>query len=324
MMIRLDMNENPYEPPENVLDAVAKGIRNVNRYSELKYLSELQKLIGSYSTVSPDRVIVSPGSDFLLREVINVFSKDRKIIVVNPSFLPALENAKVFSRKLIKYQLVPPEFKLNPEIILGELDEPTLIIIDNPNNPTGKILLDENLVENILQSENALLLINEAYYEFSGFTFANFVEKYPNVAITRTMDKAFSLAGLRLGYLLAGDYFKLGLSDFPKFLSGPTIFAAIETLKNPGYVTQNIRKITDERKRLERELEKTGIEVFPTNTNFLLIKSAIPDFAKILIDSGIMITDLSGEWLNDFYTISIGLPEENNALLTAINNVITN
>jgi len=138
MMIRLDMNENPYEPPENVLDAVAKGIRNVNRYSELKYLSELQKLIGSYSTVSPDRVIVSPGSDFLLREVINVFSKDRKIIVVNPSFLPALENAKVFSRKLIKYQLVPPEFKLNPEIILGELDEPTLIIIDNPNNPTGK------------------------------------------------------------------------------------------------------------------------------------------------------------------------------------------
>jgi len=56
----------------------------------------------------------------------------------------------------------------------------------------------------------------------------------------------------------------------------------------------------------------------------LLIKSAIPDFAKILIDSGIMITDLSGEWLNDFYTISIGLPEENNALLTAINNIITN
>jgi len=69
MMIRLDMNENPYEPPENVLDAVAKGIRNVNRYSELKYLSELQKLIGIYNTVSPDRVIVSPGSDFLLRQL---------------------------------------------------------------------------------------------------------------------------------------------------------------------------------------------------------------------------------------------------------------
>jgi len=322
MMIRLDMNENPYEPPENVLDAGAKGIRNANRYSELKYLSELQRLIGSYSTVSPDRVIISPGSDFLLREVINVFSKDRKIIVVNPSFLPALENAKKYSRKLIKYQLVPPEFKLNPEIILGELDEPTLIIIDNPNNPTGKILLDENLGENILQHEDAILLINEAYYEFSGFTFADLIEKYPNVAITRTMDKAFSLAGLRLGYLLAGDDFTLALSDFPKFLSGPTIFAAIEALKNPGYVTQNIRKITDERKRVERELGKKGIEVFPSNTNFLLIKCTIPDFAERLIDSGIIITDLSREWLNDFYTISIGLPEENNALLTAINDII--
>ena len=139
-----------------------------------------------------------------------------------------------------------------------------------------------------MQIKNVLLLVDEAYYEFSKQTFAGLIKKYPNLAITRTMDKAFSLAGLRIGYLLAGDYFKDQFSDFPAFLSRPTLFAAIE--------------------------------VFPGHANFILIKSKVPDFARKLMDSGIIIKDLSEEWLNGFYRISIGLPEENDALLSIIKN----
>ena len=82
-----------------------------------------------------------------------------------------------------------------------------------------------------MQIKNVLQLVDEAYYEFSKQTFAGLIKKYPNLAITRTMDKAFSLAGLRIGYLLAGDYFKDQFFDFPAFLSRPTLFAAIEALK---------------------------------------------------------------------------------------------
>ncbi len=235
MTINLHMNENPYLPAESIRKAAVKGLGNVNRYSELKYLNEFKKLIGNYNNLPLDRVILSPGSDFLLREVINIFSKDRKIIMVNPSFFPVSQYAMKLARKLTKIQLSPPGFKLDHELILKELDEPTLLIIDNPNNPTGAILLDNRLVEKILQNKNTLLLVDEAYYEFSGQTFASLIEKYPNLAITRTMDKAFSLAGLRLGYLLAGDYFKDQFSDFPAFLSRPTLFAAIEALKNSEY-----------------------------------------------------------------------------------------
>jgi len=81
-----------------------------------------------------------------------------------------------------------------------------------------------------------------------------------------------------------------------------------------------IKKIISEKARVEEELKKTGIEVFPGSTNFILIKSKIPDLGKKLMDSGIIIKDLSEEWLNGFYRISIGLPEENDALLSTIKN----
>lgn len=321
MIINLYMNENPYLPAEGIRKAAVKGMENINRYSELKYLNELKKLIGNYNNLPLDRVILSPGSDFLLREIINIFSEDRKIIMVNPSFFQVSQYAMKLARKLIKIQLSPPGFKLDPELILNELDEPTLLIIDNPNNPTGVSILDNKLVENILQNKNVLLLVDEAYYEYSGQTFAGLIKKYPNLAITRTMDKAFSLAGLRLGYLLAGDYFKDQFSDFPAFLSRPTLFAAIEALKNPEFVTENIKKIISEKARIEEELKKTGIEVFPGSANFILIKSKVPDFEKKLMDSGILIKNLSEEWLNGFYRISIGLPEENDILLSIMKNI---
>ena len=320
MTINLHMNENPYLPDDNILRAANNGIEKLNRYSESKYLFELKELLGDYNNVPSDRIVLSHGSGLLIREIINVFSKDRKIIMLSPSFFPVSQYALKQASRLTKIQVSPPDFKLDHNLLLNELDEPALIIIDSPNNPTGKLLLDIDLVENILKNKNVLLLVDEAYYEFSGQTFASLIKKYPNLAITRTMDKAFSLAGLRLGYLLAGDYFKDQFSDFPAFLSRPTLFAAIEALKSPDYLKQNIKIVLSERTRIVEEIKKTGIEVFPGSTNFILIKSNIPDFARKLMDSGIIIKDLSEEWLNGFYRISIGLPEENDVLLSSIKN----
>ena len=320
MLINLQSNENPFLPPKNVIEAAKKGLKNINRYSELEYLNELKQLLADYNDISPQRITLSPGSDLLLRNIIDTFSKNRKIITINPSFFSIFHQALKFANKLIKIQLVPQNFALKPELILYELDDPTLIILDNPNNPTGAILLDENLIENILQSPNVLLLIDEAYFEFSKQTFAGLIERYPNLAILRTMDKAFSLAGLRLGYLLAGDAFKNNFLDFPKFLPTPTLFAGIEALKNPKYVFENVEKIIAERERVKEGLRKLNIEVFPSKGNFLLIKSNVPDFEQKIIEKGILIKSLSEEWLSDFYRVSIGLPKENDTFLLAMKN----
>jgi len=135
------------------------------------------------------------------------------------------------------------------------------------------------------------------------------------------MDKAFSLAGLRLGYLLTGDFFNDHFSDFPSFLSKSTLFSAIEALKNPEYMTVNVNKIMSEKARLEKELTQIGIQVSPGSANFILIKNNLPDFGKKLMDAEIFIKDLSDEWIEGFYRISIGLPEENNILLSVIKKI---
>ena len=155
-------------------------------------------------------------------------------------------------------------------------------------------------------------------------TFAHMIEKYPNLAIARTMDKAFSLAGLRLGYLLMGDCFKNHFLNFPIYLSTPTLFAAIEALKKSEYMKSNVDKILNEKIRVEKELLKTGIQIFSGKTNFILIKTKISDFGKKLNDKKIIISNLSDEWIDGYYRISIGLPEENNILLSAIKKISNN
>jgi len=324
MTTNLHMNENPYLPDDNIFKAAITGLKKLNRYSELKYLNDLKTLLAKYNNISVNRIVLSHGSDLLLRELINVFSKDRKIIMVHPSFFPVAKYALKQARKLTKIQISPPDFSLDHNLVLSQLDEPVLLIIDNPNNPTGKILLDNDLVEKILQNKNALLLVDEAYYEFSGQTFVGLIEKYPNLAITRTMDKAFSLAGLRLGYLLMGDYFKNHFSDFPIYLSTPTLFATIEALKRSEYMTINVAKILNEKIRVEKELQKIGIQIFSGKTNFILINTKIPDFAMKLKEAGILVKDLSDEWIDGYYRITIGLPADNNNLLSAIKKICNN
>ncbi|MCD6454195.1 MAG: aminotransferase class I/II-fold pyridoxal phosphate-dependent enzyme [Candidatus Aminicenantes bacterium] len=323
-MIRLHMNENPYPPSENVLRAIKDSINNINRYSELKYADKLKEALASYNNASEKRIILSPGSEFLLRELINIFSGNRKLIMTNPTFFPALKHAIRNARKIIKHQLSPPNFELNREMILEELYEPTLIIVDNPNNPTGKMLLDRKFVMEILKNKDILLLVDEAYYEFVKYTFADLVDSYPNLGIVRTMDKSFSLAGLRIGYLIAGDFFLKEIYDFPRFLPIPTLFAAREALKNPEYMEENIRKILIERKRLESGLKKIGVTVFSGEVNFLLIKCDIPELSTILMDRGIMIKDLSTDWIEGFYRVSVGLPEENDKFLAEMEKITNN
>ncbi len=321
-MIRLNLNENPYLPPKNVVESAKKGLEAANRYCDFELMEKLREKLEDYTKIPRDKIIIAPGSDFLLRETIHIFSANRKIIMVNPSFFPALECAKAHAEKLIRIQLTPPEFNLNYELIMNEIDEKSLIIIDNPNNPTGKKILEKDIVKKILE-RGALLLVDEAYYEFSDITFSDLIDKYPNLGITRSMDKGFSLAGFRLGYMLAGEYFKNALSDFITFLPRVSVYAGIEALNHREYMEENVKRIIDERKRIEEILKNFGFEVFESDTNFILIKSKISDLGEKLRQRGILIRDLSLEWLSGFYRITVGKKEENDILLKVLGEIVS-
>ncbi|MEA2056029.1 MAG: aminotransferase class I/II-fold pyridoxal phosphate-dependent enzyme [Candidatus Thermoplasmatota archaeon] len=320
--IKLNMNEMPYSPPKEVIEAAQKGLSNLNRYANPKDLELLRELLANYSGVSKKNIILSAGSDILLREIIHVFSGGRKVIMVNPSFFPTVQCAKEFATKLIKIQLRPPEFNLDAGIIINEMNESSLVIIDNPNNPTGRILMDGEMAKAILENKNTLLVVDEAYYEFSGVTFADMVEEHPNLSVVRTLDKAFGLAGARVGYLIAGEDFLDAVSTFYAFLPQSSLYAAMETMRNPSYIKKNIKLTIKERERVSKELGKIGFQVCSSVTNFLLIKTNIPGVARELKDRGILVFDLSNRWLPGYIRVSIGTAKENNIFLSSIREIL--
>lgn len=316
------MNEVPYPPPKKIIEAAQRGLSHLNRYAEPKELEWLQGLLADYSGVSKRHVVLSPGSNLLLREAIHIFSKGRKAITVSPSFLPTIQAAKQFSTKLVTIRLSPPEFDLDPELVMDMLNEPSLVIIDNPNNPTGNILLNRKMVEAIVENTDILLVIDEAYYEFSKETFVDMVQNHSNLAITRTMDKAFSLAGARIGYLVAGEAFLDAFSSLYAILPRPSLYAAIEALNNPDYMRENVNLVIKERERLRKSLNKLGVHVYPSNTNFLLIKTKILDIAKMLRDIGVFISDLSNQLSPGFIRVSIGTREENDTFIAGYTKIL--
>ena len=313
--IKLNMNEVPYLPPREVIEAARRGLAKLNRYADPEDLGRLRGLLAGYSGVLEEHVVLSPGSDILLREVIHTFSKGRKVIMVSPSFFPTVQAAKQFATKLVSIRLSPPQFDLDLDLLMDELKEPCLVIVDNPNNPTGKLLLDRQAVEAIIESTDTLLVVDEAYYEFSGVTFADMVHDHPNLAVTRTMDKAFSLAGARIGYIIAGEAFGNAFSSFYAFLPQPSLYAAIEALNHPDYVRRNVQRVVEERERVWRTLNELAVRVCQSTTNFLLVKTEIPEMAKRLSDVGVLVQDLSNQLPSGFVRVSIGTGEENDAFI---------
>jgi len=310
-MIRLHMNEMPFLPPEAIRRKAEKGLEELNRYSDPGELGLLKKALSEYSGIDESHIILSPGSDILLRELILSFSQDRKIVMLSPSFLPTVQTARQYARNIVRIKLSPPKFSLNPNLLTDELHEPSLFVLENPNNPTGKLVLDHETAGTILSDPNALCIIDEAYFEFSRYTCAALLREFPNLAVTRSMDKSFSLAGARVGYLLAGDFFLEAFSSFYAFLPRSSLNAALAALQNTGYMDDHISFIVSERDRLRNLLIRKGLSVCKSEANFLMIATGLPDAARQLKERDILVADMTHQLAPGYIRASIGTREQN-------------
>lgn len=314
-MIDLSSNENPYPPSPMVYSAVALGLNQLNRYIGAEEIAMLRKALADYCEVSEECIIAGPGTDFLIEKIVGCFAMGRDVIILNPSFFKAINRAKHIARRIKRLQLIPPSFRVEWDSVLGTS---ALVIIDHPNNPTGKCIINRAQLIGLLESGNSLVIIDEACFEFSGETFVDLVEDYPNLAIIRTLDKAFALAGLKVSYLIAGKFFQNKFSSFEWLINRPACAAAVIALEDKAYAKNSVDRIVHERERMRYKLEELGMDVAPSQANFLLVNSTIPDLALELRKKDILIGDLSGMWLSDYYRISVGNREEINALIKAI------
>lgn len=312
------MNEMPYPPAPSVVEAARQGLARLNRYADPAELEALRERLAGYCGLPAEHLVLSPGSDLLLREVIHAFAQGRRVITPSPSFFPTVQAAKRFAAEWLNIRLGLPAFDLNVDLLLDVLEGPSLVIVDNPNNPTGRMLLDPSAVEALLQREDLLLVVDEAYYEFSGATLADRVADHPRLAVIRTLDKAFSLAGARVGYGIVGEAFEPALASFYAFLPRPSLCAAMEALKRTDEMRDNVRRVVGERERVRQALDELGVLVYPSSTNFLLARSDLPDLVAQLGDAGVLVADVSNQLPPGFFRVSIGTPDENDAFVDAL------
>ncbi|MFX0021300.1 MAG: pyridoxal phosphate-dependent aminotransferase [Candidatus Hermodarchaeota archaeon] len=324
MNIRLNMNEMYKIPPKEVLEPVKESINLINRYTPQRVVEILTEKLSNYADVPQETIFLSSGSDLLLKEFIFLFSNNRQIIIAEPTFIVINNSAQKAESNLIKIRLKEPDFKIHLDAIIDQLDKPSLIVLDNPNNPTGSMILTENDIETILEHENIILLIDEAYFEFSKVSYVKYIRNYSNLAVLRTLSKSFGLAGSGIGYLIGGEYIKKRFQGLEIMLPYPSVVAGIKALQNQYYMEEYVKEIESEKRRIRRKLSDLEIISYPSCTNFLLLKTKSRHITEKLAELGILVHDTTNQLGSEYCRVTIGSSEENTYFLEALEEIIKN
>ncbi len=335
--IKLDAMESPYPLPDSLMKKVIEGIGrvNINRYPDPS-AERLKNIISSQAGISAENIIIGNGSDELIQMILTVFGypssqslsgeQGDKILFPAPTFSMYGIIAKSLS-------IVPESVPLdeNWEIPLDkflhemERTKPKVIFISYPNNPTGNCF-DRESVLKILQKAVGIVVIDEAYYDFSKKTFLPYLKEHKNLIILRTLSK-IGMAGLRIGYLMADKEICMELNKVRLPYNSNSVSQEIATiiLENRTEIDKQIASIISERERLMTELKGIkGLKPFPSETNFILFKTDrnSKEIFDKLLDSGILVRNFGDDiYLKSYLRVTIGAPEENNEFLNVIGRI---
>ncbi|MEC4053096.1 histidinol-phosphate transaminase [Myroides odoratimimus] len=311
--IFLDANENPY------------GI--VNRYPD-PYQVELKKTISQIKGGNPDQLFLGNGSDEAIDLAYRIFcepSKD-KAIVFTPTYGMYEVYANINAVELITLPL-DDVFQIEQGLVEPYLKDPTvkLMFICSPNNPTGNLIEKETIIS-LLKRFKGIVIIDEAYIDFSKeASWLEELSQYGNLIILQTLSKGWGMAGLRIGMAWMSEevlyYFNKVKSPYNLSISNQQ--QAIELLSDTVGFKERITLLLNEKERLIRELNTLSMTqfIYPSEANYLLVKFDKADsLYQELIDRQIVVRNRS-KVVENTLRISIGTPEENNQLITALKTI---
>lgn len=321
--VLLDANENPFDKIIGISNIIA------NRYPD-PTSKTLRAALSDYVKVPLENVFAGSGSDEIIDLLLRLFcipSQD-EVVIIEPTYGMYKVSAEL-NGITTKSCLLDDNFDIDISNLDKVVNEKTkLVFCCSPNNPTGNILSTDRLI-NYIQDKGIILILDEAYIEFSNsLSIAPKVKDFPNLIVLRTLSKAWGLAGIRLGYCIADEQIieYLMRIKLPYNVNVLTQEAALLTLGDKNTMENAVSNIHSERDRLRNEYRKMNLfeEVFPSDANFLLV--LCEDAAKIqkyLAGKGIMVRNRSSDpLLNNCLRITIGTPEQNNQLLVALNDML--
>ena len=317
--IKVNANECNLNLPPLVEERVLSRLSRLafNRYPNEQY-DDLREQIARNFAVAPEQILIGSGSSEIIEKVFYAFggSARKKTVCPSPSFSMYKIYAKAAESQAIVFEL-DDNFDLDVDKYIATVNESkaNLAVVCNPNNPTGNVLTVEQ-IEKIAGSIDCAFLIDEAYVEFYGHSAVGLVKKYPNMIVARTFSKAYGLAGARVGYMIANaEVTRMIEKTFmPYHMNSLSLATADIAYQMRDEFVPRIQMMIAERKRMS-ELLKTldGVRVYPSETNFILIRYAKADeLARHLEERDIGVRFFSNNArLDNCLRISMGTREEN-------------
>jgi histidinol-phosphate aminotransferase len=312
-VVRFDTNTFPW--PGARLDALPP--QPLNEYPDTSYAT-LTEAIAQYSDVPTDRLTVGAGADEILDLIAKAYiDAAARVVLSHPTYpmfriLTEMAGGSIDEVRAIDLRLDRTKF-------LEHARGARLIWLCNPNNPTGELLPLE-YVEEVAIATEGVLVVDEAYFETSGVTAQPLIDRLPNLVVVRTLSKGFGLAGVRVGYALAG----AAISDALRRVRPPgsisVVSAALgaQALSDISGMHQRAQQVTAERARLRRGLQALDLEVRDSAANFLLIQTG-RSAAPALLKKGLVVrTFPATSLLAEYIRVTVRRPEENDRLIAAL------
>jgi histidinol-phosphate aminotransferase len=323
--IKLDQNESSDDFPDVLKAEVLRRLSETpwHRYPDL-HAAPLRKALAVYEQWPEKGVVVTTGSNVLIGLISQIAGIGQQVVTVKPSFALYALDARLLGAETTE---VPLRKDLTVDVAglldaIRTADKPGVIYLAQPQAPTGASLSMREIRTLAEASREWLLVLDEAYGDFSGTDCKPIATAFPHVIILRTLSKAWGLAGLRLGYALTSEHVAAQLQKVaPPFgVSVMQSVAAEVALSHPQYMKSRAHRIVDERQRVYRALvDHPSWEVFPSHANFLLIRT--PDATKAfaaLHERGILVRRQDAHYgLEGCIRVTIGTPHENDAFIAA-------
>ena len=323
--IKLNTNESPYPPAPEVLAAVTQEeIALLRLYSDPTCLVLRQKLAALHG-LNADQIFLSNGSDEALSFLFMAYAeKGAAFADITYGFYPIYARLYGAPAKVIPLET---DFTLDATKYFG-LDG--LIVIANPNAPTG-LCISLAEMESILQANpDTVVAIDEAYVDFGGESALALLSKYENLLVVRTFSKSRCFAGGRLGYImgapaLIADLEKLRCSTNPFNIDRLALVLGEATVDADAYYQEKCREIIATRDATAQALEELGLQVIPSKTNFLFVHAGSIGGKKMYLElkkRGILVRHFAGERTSPFVRVTIGTPEQMDAFLAAVEEIL--
>lgn len=329
--VNLSANENTHPLPEPVRDRIAAALlaTPLNRYPD-PLANDLRDELAAWHGVSRENIMVGNGGDEVLFNLLFSFGGPGRSLVVAPPCFEEYKNfAKMCETDVVEVWRNPEDFSPDADALVNAARDADMVMVTSPNNPTGD-LVDPSLVRRLLDETDALILLDEAYVEFApqAASLVSWVPTNPRLMVLRTLSKAFALAGLRCGYLVADRSVVDVLAAIRQIYSEDVLAqaVAIAAVRSREELAPIVKDIVSERERLARLLALLpGATVWPSSANFLLVNlpNAASVRARLRDEHSVLVRDFSyAPGLADCLRITVGTKDENDRLMAALTDIV--